>query len=164
MTRDPLGPDGWDGQLPTPPADEVRWDGVLALLAEVDARRDAPADPPREPRFTDDGVRIVDFSGASSPVASALGYLAQTDLMEGGFDWGSFVASPRALLLRERIFAAANGVREAGEVGDMTLEECRMFLIALARQERFSSGAVDGALRSGFVGVVLRRARELVQD
>lgn len=79
--RDPLGPDGWDGVPPTPPAAEARWDGVLGLIAEVDARRDAPPDAPLEPRSTDDGVQILDFSGVSSPVASSLEYLAQTDLM-----------------------------------------------------------------------------------
>jgi polyhydroxyalkanoate synthesis regulator phasin len=70
------------------------------------------------------------------------------------------VASPWGTLLGERVQDAANG---AGDVGDMTLEECRMFLLALARQERFADGAVDGAIRSGFVGVVLRRAQQLVQ-
>jgi len=152
---DPLGPGGWDGESPDPPAHEARWDQVLGLLPDIDARRVAPPDPPREPRYSADGVLIVDFSGASSPVASSLGYFAQTDLTESGFDWGGFVGSPRGRLLAERV--------AAGEAGDMTLDECRMFLVALARQERFFSGAVDGAIRSGFVGVVLRKAEELVR-
>ena len=161
MERDPLGPDGWDGELPGPPAADARWEGVIGLLDAVDARRDAPPDPPREPRFTDDGALIVDWSGASSPVASSLAYLAQTDLVERGFDWSGFVGSPRGRLLVERV--RRGEAERSGPAGDMTLEECRMLLVALARQERFVDGAVDGAIRSGFVGVVLRRARELLQ-
>ena len=154
--RDPLGPGGWDGQRLTPPADQVDWVPILDLLPAVDERRAAPPDPPRPPRFTEDGVRIIDFSGLTSPVAGSLSWLAQTTLTRSSFDWGSFVDSPRGRLIVERI--------NAGDPGDLTLDECRMLLIALARQERFSDGAVDSAIRSGFVGTVLRRAAELVAN
>lgn len=152
---DPLGPDGWDGERPTPPADQVDWTPMLELLPEVDERRDAPPDPPQEPfKVNEQGVRIIDFSSLSSPAAGALSWVAQTTLSRSGFDWGSFVDSPRGRLIVERI--------NAGDPGDLTLEECRMLLLALARQERFCDGAIDSAIRSGFVSIVLRRAAELV--
>ena len=152
---DPLGPDGWDGQQPMPPADQVDWTPMLELLPAVDERRDAPPDPPQEPfKKNADGVRIIDFSSLTSPVAGELSWVAQETLSRSGFDWGSFVDSPRGRLIVERI--------NAGDPGDLTLEECRMLLLALARQERFSDGAIDSAIRSGFVSVVLRRAADLV--
>ena len=74
--RDPLGPDGWDGERPTPPADQVDWTPMLELLPEVDDRRDAPPDPPQEPfKVNEHGVLIIDFSSLSSPAAGALSWV-----------------------------------------------------------------------------------------
>ena len=41
--RDPLGPDGWEGERFTPPADQVNWEPPLDLLPAVEER----------PAFTD---------------------------------------------------------------------------------------------------------------
>ncbi len=154
LPDDESGPDGWDGERPEPPIDEVSWSGVLGLLDAVAEQRQAPPRPPPEPRVTADGVRILDLAGTPSPAARALAAQVQTDLMSSGFAWTDFVRSPRGRLLLERL--------GEGRAGDVTLDECRMLLIALVRQERFVSGALDGAIRRGLVEVLLRRVAVLV--
>jgi hypothetical protein len=127
---------------------------VLNLFPDIDARRHLPPDPIPDPTVGEDGVIFVDWIGISSPIASPFAWILQIGLSQSGFDWGAFVSSPRGRLLVERV--------HTGDPGDMTPEECRMLLLALARQERFVDDAIDGAMRSGFISVVLRRAEVLL--
>ena len=151
---DEHGPDSWDGDLPTPPADQVDWTPLLDLLPDIDARRGVSPEPLPDPTVTEEGVTIINWLGISSSIASSFSWVVQTTLCESGFDWGAFVSSSRGRLLVERV--------HSGDPGDMTLEESRMLLLALARQERFVDGAIDDAIRSGFISVVLRRAEVLL--
>ena len=151
---DPLGPDGWDGELPKLPAELADWDALLALIPEVDAQRTAPLEPFPKRDGSGKKLHILRPANYISAVGASLSRLVHADLMSTGFHWISFVQSARAELLFDRI--------GRGEAGDVTLEECRLLLGALARQERFCSGTIEGAIRSGFVGVVLRRAKALL--
>ena len=150
----------------------ARWARVLRLLPAIERLEQAAARPPDPiaPTGAADGpagpsrssgtsgrtggppdaIRFPPMSGG----ASSLSWVVQSALLPPGFDWVEFVDSARG-----RAVAAA---LEAGDVGTITLEDCRAVLITLARQAHFVEGALDAAIRAGTVGLVLRRARELL--
>jgi ADP-ribosylglycohydrolase len=129
------------------------------LLELVEAQRTAPlvedhgtvAD---RTTVRPDGTRVLTLRyPPPSAAASALSWRVQTELVGASTDWPTFVASPRGQVLIERT--------SSGDLGDATSDECRMLLVALVRQERFCDGAIESAIRSGFVSAVLRHLAEL---
>ena len=72
----------------------------------------------------------------------------------GDFDWGTWKDTSEAMELRDNPDAMARA----------TPDQIAKLLTVLIRLERFCSGSLANAFKSGLLGAILRRAVALAQD
>ena len=70
------------------------------------------------------------------------------------FDWGTWKGTSEAMELRGNPYAMARA----------TPDQIAKLLTVLIRLDRFCTGSLASAFKTGFLGSILRRAAELAQD
>jgi hypothetical protein len=131
---------------PTPPAETLRWDRIVAWrarLADDDVGEMVPPQPAGE------GVWTMPFARLSE-ASRAFVRCLQTEGVVAPFEW------PRWMRLRGRELLADPELLHRS-----SLEDCRRLLAAVVRGDRFSEGAILRALEEGNIDRVLQRIQEL---
>ena len=127
---------------PEPPAEDLRWDRILAWRSRL-----AADDPGHwvQPERQADGVFIMGYVVLSETARSFVAMLYDEQVVTG-FDWPGWMEHRGNDL-------ASNPTLVAGA----SLEDCRRLLCALVRADRFSEGALLGSLEDGLIDTILGR-------
>lgn len=139
-----------------------------------------PIDPPQPPAEQLDWEPALSFLPVLAAPDFDPGHLAGGEQVEPGvFNWPHVALAPEArafiaCLYDTQIVTDADWsawLEDGGrtlyddpeQLGQATLEQCRMLLIAHARTDRFVDGHLLSILRDGHLVAVLERIRELVE-
>jgi hypothetical protein len=103
-------------------------------------------------RTRDDGVIVMGYFTPSDEADAFLRDLGRVGLVRP-FDWTAWLATPRG-----------EELRQPAAVATASPEELANLLTAIVRSERFSEGSLEGALESGLLLAIARRARMLLSE
>lgn len=154
-----------------PPIEQVNFDSMLRLLERLETRTQADRDTQSarhdtEPLRGDAVALAADRQPTSGPdeqpgfeatVSDVIDFsYAAHSLFDDGFDWPSWANSQYTQTLL--------GQLHTGDASQLTLEDARKILFALARNNRFCDGAIKSSIDSGLVHTILHRVRELTKE
>jgi len=103
-------------------------------------------------RTREDGVIVMGHFTPSDEADAFLRDLGRVGLVRP-FDWTAWLATPRG-----------EELRQPAALATASPEELANLLTAIVRSERFSEGSLEGALESGLLLAIARRARMLLSE
>jgi len=98
-----------------------------------------------------DGVWSIPYAEYPPVVDELIATAYEDDWVRRNLDWTTWLTTTEAQSL----------VNDAGAVEQATTEQLARLLTAIVRQERFTDGAILGALKSGLLQRIARRIRSL---